>query len=160
MTVEGNLTNNPDYVIIYQEVTMRKSPKPFSAEHRAKLSEGLKKAYATGKRSSFRTEETIIKQRESLLKYYESIGAKGHNVRSGEWQKRNPEKYKAQYTVKNAIRDGLLQKSPFCEECGLVKSNIQGHHADYSKPLEVNWLCKSCHDKEHQYGEEEIKDCG
>jgi hypothetical protein len=34
-----------------------------------------------------------------------------------------------------------------CEKCGYHKS--QAHHHDYSKPLDVNWLCFACHRKEH-----------
>ena len=30
-----------------------------------------------------------------------------------------------------------------CELCGNV--NSQMHHSDYSKPLEVTWLCRHCH---------------
>ena len=39
----------------------------------------------------------------------------------------------------------LLRKS--CEECGAEKSQM--HHEDYSKPLEVNWLCRGCHLERH-----------
>lgn len=39
-------------------------------------------------------------------------------------------------------RRGLLKKEP-CEICG--DKNTEKHHHDYSKPLEVNWLCKDCH---------------
>lgn len=67
-----------------------------------------------------------------------------------EYQRRmrlnNPEKYKAWNKVSNAIRDGKLKKSA-CEKCGNKKS--QAHHEDYSKPLEVRWLCRSCHIIEH-----------
>ena len=58
----------------------------------------------------------------------------------------SPEKYKARTAVGNAIRDGRLLRQP-CEKCGYHKS--QAHHHDYSKPLDVNWLCFACHRKEH-----------
>jgi len=45
--------------------------------------------------------------------------------------------------------DGVLKKSPYCLNCGLISQFIEGHHADYSKPLEVLWLCKECHVKQH-----------
>ena len=54
----------------------------------------------------------------------------------------NPEKYKARNAVNNAIRDKKLFRSP-CRVCGNLKS--QAHHHDYSKPLDVDWLCFKCH---------------
>lgn len=54
----------------------------------------------------------------------------------------NPEKYKAKCAVSNAIRDGKLKRQP-CEVCGL--EHAQAHHADYSKPLDVRWLCRTHH---------------
>ena len=37
---------------------------------------------------------------------------------------------------------GKLKPEP-CEGCGDPKA--QKHHDDYSKPLEVRWLCVNCH---------------
>lgn len=39
-------------------------------------------------------------------------------------------------------RKGKLVPRP-CESCGA--SQVQKHHDDYSRPLDVRWLCKSCH---------------
>ena len=36
-----------------------------------------------------------------------------------------------------------------CETCGVLDTWLQRHHDDYSKPLEVRWLCRSCHQKHH-----------
>jgi hypothetical protein len=44
------------------------------------------------------------------------------------------------------INRGIIKKAP-CARCGNVES--QAHHGDYSKPLEVIWLCRSCHLKLH-----------
>jgi len=59
----------------------------------------------------------------------------------------NPQKRSARIVVGNAIRDGKLTKGP-CAKCGNPK--VQAHHHDYSKPLDVTWLCSSCHAKEHR----------
>jgi hypothetical protein len=51
---------------------------------------------------------------------------------------RRPDKYKANCATSNAIRDKRLDRGP-CEECGSVF--VEAHHDDYSKPLDVRWLC-------------------
>jgi len=57
-----------------------------------------------------------------------------------------PEKYKARWALQYAVRSGKVIKPKFCSSCG-VEGKIQGHHHDYSKPLDVIWLCKKCHEK-------------
>ena len=62
------------------------------------------------------------------------------------WAKRNPEKRSAHIKVGNAISSGKLIKG-VCEVCG--SSNVHAHHDDYSKPLDVRWLCTEHHSAEH-----------
>lgn len=50
-----------------------------------------------------------------------------------------------------ALKDGVLVRPKQCSVCPSTK-NIEGHHEDYSKPLEIIWLCKSCHHKRHRRG--------
>ncbi len=57
-----------------------------------------------------------------------------------------PEKYKAHQAVRDAVREGRLIKKP-CK-CGCIK--VQGHHEDYSKLLEVEWMCQPCHKEYHR----------
>lgn len=47
-----------------------------------------------------------------------------------------------------ARRRGELVAATECERCG-SSENIQGHHADYDRQLEVEWLCQRCHVLEH-----------
>jgi hypothetical protein len=61
---------------------------------------------------------------------------------------RNPEKRSAWKAVENAVCKGLLQKPKRCEACGR-SVRLDGHHADYAKPLEVEWLCPRCHTRAH-----------
>jgi hypothetical protein len=57
----------------------------------------------------------------------------------------HPEKFVAWVAVSNALRDGRLTKEP-CKICGDEK--VQAHHHDYSKPLDIEWLCFRCHRNE------------
>ena len=58
----------------------------------------------------------------------------------------HPEKYKARYMAKNAITQGKLKRKS-CQVCG--EENAQAHHEDYSKPLDITWLCFKHHIEVH-----------
>ena len=42
------------------------------------------------------------------------------------------------------IRSGRIIRGQYCERCGSTEA-IEGAHADYTKPLDVYWLCRPCH---------------
>jgi len=63
------------------------------------------------------------------------------------WRLANPEKIKAEGAVAHAKKMGRLIVEP-CETCGSTE-NVDAHHDDYTKPLDVRWLCKSCHRRHH-----------
>lgn len=62
-----------------------------------------------------------------------------------EWKKSNPERRAANVKVGNAVRDGRLRKQP-CWVCG---AKAVAHHPDYSRPLDVVWLCQPHHKQTH-----------
>jgi len=66
------------------------------------------------------------------------------------YRARNPEKYKAQNAVSNALRDGKLQKFDACEWCG-CQERIEAHHPSYAEEMRlcVTWLCSPCHKRTH-----------
>lgn len=49
---------------------------------------------------------------------------------------------------RTALSMGKIKRALTCENCGSNKE-IDGHHEDYSQPLVVTWLCRSCHQKLH-----------
>lgn len=63
------------------------------------------------------------------------------------WVLNNPDKVKAHSTVHRAIKTGKLVRGP-CEVCGSTK--VQAHHDDYTKRLEVRWLCNIHHNLHHR----------
>lgn len=53
---------------------------------------------------------------------------------------------KAHTLVANAVRRGELTRE-VCQDCG--KPEAEAHHDDYSRPLDVRWLCRSHHRRWH-----------
>ena len=66
------------------------------------------------------------------------------------YRKTFPMKYAAHVITGNAIRDKKITKINYCSECNSNKQ-IQAHHDDYTKPLEIRWLCDLCHKKWHKH---------
>ncbi len=69
---------------------------------------------------------------------------------SRQMQKKYPEKFRARNALARAVRSGKIIKPTECSKCFESKPKIEGHHADHSKPLEVVWLCTSCHADEER----------
>ena len=58
--------------------------------------------------------------------------------------KKYPEKQRARTRVNYALQHGHIIKPKRCVDCK-KKVPLFGHHEDYSKPLQVIWVCRSCH---------------
>ena len=63
------------------------------------------------------------------------------------WTEKHIKQWKVNIKVFQAIRKGKLIKEP-CVDCG-VEEKIHAHHEDYSKPLDVVWVCAAHHKKYH-----------
>ena len=65
------------------------------------------------------------------------------------WNAANPERIllmkRAGYRVKWAIKRGTLTRGTACEACDATGVKIEAAHSDYSRPLDVRWLCIPCH---------------
>jgi hypothetical protein len=57
-------------------------------------------------------------------------------------QLRYPERQKARQQVRSAVRSGQLIPTA-CQVC--QRRPTEAHHADYAKPLDVQWLCLEHH---------------
>lgn len=76
---------------------------------------------------------------------------KGKRVKAKSQRKnylRDPARRRAVSKLCYEVRMGRVIRPRACERCG-VTCKPHGHHSDYSRPLDVEWLCKSCHDAEH-----------
>lgn len=63
------------------------------------------------------------------------------------WRARRPEVVRAHSAVARAKRSGRLVVPAACSDCGAPHGRLHAHHADYSRPLDVTWLCPACHAK-------------
>ena len=69
----------------------------------------------------------------------------GHRAIASVHSKSHPEENRAHARVHNALAAGKLTRKP-CEVCG---AKAHAHHDDYSKPLDVRWLCPVHHKMVH-----------
>jgi ribosomal protein S27AE len=69
--------------------------------------------------------------------------------RSKRWAKEHPDAIKAHRIVWVALKSGKIQRPDTCPACG-KKGWIAAHHEDYSKPLDIHWLCGPCHKAIHR----------
>lgn len=90
--------------------------------------------------------------KDELLQYYKRYREDNPNYHSPSVQrynKNNPEKRRANVKLNHAVEQGLMRKPSVCAVCGVEHAIIHGHHEDYSKPLEVIWVCPKCHKQIH-----------
>jgi len=60
------------------------------------------------------------------------------------YRKANRYKLYANLLLHRAVKRGKLIRPNKCDGCQNT-CKPDGHHPDYSRPLEVEWLCKPCH---------------
>lgn len=84
----------------------------------------------------FQSQENRVRRNENMRVYRNSEATREH--------------HKARSLVRRAVEAGRLIRKP-CEVCG--SSPADAHHDDYSKPLNVRWLCRPHHAEHHAKAE-------
>ena len=74
-------------------------------------------------------------------------GKQSHKESVEKWQANNKEKRAAHILLGSAIKQKKITKAP-CAKCGELK--VEAHHEDYSRPLDVTWLCQPHHKARHK----------
>lgn len=85
------------------------------------------------------------KKRKANNRYHAKISAE-RAMRTRLYRTRHPSAYAAHKAVQTALRNGTMVKRS-CVICGSRKTHA--HHEDYSKPLQVVWLCHAHHMERH-----------
>lgn len=73
------------------------------------------------------------------------------------WAVKHQDQFKANQKLTDHIRRGKITRGD-CSVCHTP--NAEGHHPDYSKPLEVIWYCKKHHGMWHRLGYIPFKERG
>lgn len=98
-------------------------------------------------RRNWRTQNPEKTRLYSLRSYYKHKEKNDERTRQRNLQQ--PEKRQALTAVMHALQYGKLEKPELCTFCHTNDYRIEGHHHDYSKPLDVTWLCSKCHKNVH-----------
>jgi hypothetical protein len=67
--------------------------------------------------------------------------------KTAKWRANHPDRRRAHQAVQTGKRNGTIIPKP-CETCGSTH-RVHAHHDDYSKPLEIAWLCHIHHMERH-----------
>ncbi len=97
---------------------------------------------------------------EKIREYDKSRSKLPHRVQKRievykEYKLKFPERVRANIAVNNALRDKKIVKWPACAVPDCNSKNPVAHHPDYSRPLDVVWLCQAHHRQAHAL----LKDC-
>ena len=128
------------------------NPRPYQIKYKHWICLPCKNKY---KRKMAMKPSYKAKARETRAKWYAEGGietvkacVKKYRKKKPMWQELTSEQKTAYQKVQNAKRRGELIIPGKCSRCG-SPDRIEAHHHDYSKPLDVNWLCHKCHREEH-----------
>lgn len=73
---------------------------------------------------------------------------KNNPLIGSDYRKSHRQQHRAWSAVWNALLSGKMQRPSICARCR-ENCKPQAHHKDYSKPLDVMWLCRKCHRERH-----------
>lgn len=120
----------------------RKKDKKTDCAKCGKEKERLDQAYCNGCKAE------IKRARHAANKdnpdYIERLRKKANDLYNSSYEHRL--KRKCREATHRRIASGKLLKQP-CEVCGEV--DVEAHHDDYTKPMDVRWLCKKHHAEHH-----------
>lgn len=99
---------------------------------------------------------SIERKMKPGVKEYDVIRNKRHARKKKRYEAnkrralKNPHKEQARAILQASLRYKKIARPISCYFCD-KETKLDGHHHDYKKPLDVTWLCRSCHTRLHMY---------
>ena len=123
--------------------------KKYNKRNKEKIADYYKIHHAQHREEDNTRNRDWIKNNPERLKKYRSQThiKKIMNDACKKWYENNREKRLTYFKVQYALRSGRIQKQS-CEVCGNPKADA--HHDDYTKPLQIRWLCRRHHKEYHR----------
>ena len=76
-------------------------------------------------------------------------GKKLRNKSCKKYREEHIEEVRCRSILNEAVRCGKIKRPNTCESC-FKECKPEGHHEDYSRPFDVDWLCIECHKRLHR----------
>lgn len=128
-----------------EEKTFKTSPARLAAARAWKIKNRERNKQINDARNSMIQADPVLRAKK--LESCRRSNKKNYRKRLEYDRSRDPEKIAARNMVRHRIADGRMQRKP-CEIC--LSRNAHAHHDDYSKPLDVRWLCPKHHAEYHK----------
>lgn len=115
-------------------------------------SEAGRRSLVKAQRKYRSTEAGRETRRASSMRGYKKCmateaGRKMRSATQARHNARHPDRHRARRLLNHAVARENIFRQP-CEVCGAKK--VEAHHSDYSKPLDVRWLCRMHHREHHR----------
>ena len=94
-----------------------------------------------------KTKEATARFKAKNPDYWKNRDLAAAKIYTARSRSKYPEKHTARQIFEFALWKKFITRPTVCSKCGSDGRGyvIEGHHYDYTKPLDVTWLCKRCH---------------
>ena len=161
-SVRANRLAKIDYYRSYDKMRAARPDRVSARAAYAMTQEGIAAAQRARSRyagtdASLSAKERYAKSAHGRLKKQEWLqseaGKESHRANTLKQRALRADRYKARSALGNAVRDGRVIPWPVCAlpDCD---RKPEAHHADYTRPLDVVWLCSGHHKATHKMARE------
>lgn len=135
----GKDSGRPDGKFLWCKTCASEYSRRYVEDNKDKVN-AYQRAYKRGKPRQFTDKVAAANKRYKATPKGKDAVAR----RNKAYREKNREKIRVQRRANIALDKGLIARRDTCERCP-SQHYVHMHHEDYSKPLEVIWLCARCH---------------